>query len=264
VTATDDPLVSTPPDEVPLENAPLVRVIAQVRFPLVTAIGQQDFIVPFQEAIGGKYPVLRQEKVKGIVLGGERISPGDAETIWRFADVEGGWRVSLAPGFLALETTNYESRSDFLTRLKEVVTALGQHVEPKLIDRLGVRYIDRISGEAMADIARLVRPEVLGIAGTALYAHAVHVLSESMFDLNGERVRARWGCLPPKETVDPAAIEATDTASWILDIDMFSSKSMPFTVDRVISDAARFAERIYTFFRWAVTANFLQRYGGKV
>jgi hypothetical protein len=35
----DDPLVAPPPTEVPLTNTPLVRVIAQVRFPLVVAVG---------------------------------------------------------------------------------------------------------------------------------------------------------------------------------------------------------------------------------
>jgi hypothetical protein len=37
---------------------------------------------------------------------------------------------------------------------------------------------------------------------------------------------------------------------------------MPFAVDRVLTEAQRFAERIYTIFRWAVSDDFLRRYGG--
>jgi uncharacterized protein (TIGR04255 family) len=262
--AIDDPLVAPPPAEVPLANAPLVRVIAQVRFPLVVAVEQREFIAPFQEAVRAKYPVLRQEQTQGVLLSPAGVAPVPAQTAWRFSDVEGHWRVSLTPDFLALETTSYTSRSDFLSRLREVVAALDEHVEPKLVDRLGVRYVDRIVGDAVNEIAKLVRPEVRGIAGTAAGSHALHALSESMFALDGARVLARWGRLPAGSTVDPAAIEPTNELSWILDLDMFSASPVPFSVDRVIQDATRFAERIYTFFRWAVTNDFLRRYGGNV
>ena len=74
---------------------------------------------------------------------------------------------------------------------------------------------------------------------------------------------ARWGRLPPGATVDPAAIEPVEEKSWILDLDMFSAASMPFTVDPVVDEVRRYAERIYAIFRWAVTDDFLVRYGGK-
>jgi hypothetical protein len=38
---------------------------------------------------------------------------------------------------------------------------------------------------------------------------------------------------------------------------------MPFVVDRVVAEAERYAERVYTIFRWAVTNDFLVRYGGR-
>ena len=124
------------------------------------------------------------------------------------------------------------------------------------------RYIDRITGAAVDEIAELVRAEVRGITGTVAATHAAHALCESMFELPDARVLARWGRLPAGATVDPAAIEPAQEKSWILDLDMFSAAPMPFAVDRVLTEAQRFAERIYTIFRWAVTDNFLRRYGG--
>jgi uncharacterized protein (TIGR04255 family) len=132
------------------------------------------------------------------------------------------------------------------------------------VDRLGVRYIDRIVGDAVNDIATLVRPEVRGIVGTAAAAHAAHAISESVFKLSDARVLARWGRLPADATVDPAAIEPSSEQSWILDLDMFSTAPMPFVVDGVITEAQHYAERIYTIFRWVVTKDFLLRYGGKL
>ncbi|MCE9583617.1 MAG: TIGR04255 family protein, partial [Planctomycetes bacterium] len=146
MTAHDDPILAPLPKEVPLANAPLVRVIAQVRFPLVVAIERRDFIAPFQEAIRAKYPVLRQEFAQPVVMNMSGLASGQGQTAWRFLDVTGAWRVTLTADFLALETTSYKSRSDFLDRFRQLIVALDTHVEPKVMDRLGVRYIDRIQG----------------------------------------------------------------------------------------------------------------------
>lgn len=263
MSANVDPLVAPLPTEVPLKNAPLVRVIAQLRFPEILSVEQRDFVAPFQEAIRAKYPVLRQEQTQGIVLGPAVFSPAKPQIVWRFGDTEGHWRVSLAAEFLALETTKYLSRSDFFGRLKAVATALDEHIELVQVDRLGIRYIDRITGAAVDDIAKLVRAEVRGITGTVASTHASHALSESMFEIDDARVLARWGFLPPGATVDPAAIEPATEKSWLLDLDMFSAAPMPFVVDQVVLRAERYAERIYTVFRWAVTDEFLVRYGGQ-
>lgn len=263
MTVTVDPLVAPLPPEVPLKDAPLVRVIAQLRFPEILSVEQRGFVAPFQEAIRSTYPVLRQEQTQGFLLAPSAIAPAKAQTVWQFSDTTGHWRVSLTSDFLALETTKYESRDDFLRRLKVLAQALDKHLEPVQLDRLGVRYIDRITGDAVDDIAKLVRPEVRGITGTIASAHAAHALSESVFELPDARVLARWGVLPAGATVDPAAIEPASEKSWVLDLDMFSGAPMPFDVERVVVEAKRYAERIYTIFRWVVTDDFLVRYGGK-
>lgn len=256
-----NPLVSQVPTEVPLRNAPLVRVIAQVRFPLITAIAQQEFLVPFQEAVRADYPVLRQEQTQAILLGPNGAPQIQAQTAWRFSSSLGDWRASLAPEFFALETTAYVSRTDFVSRFEKLLAALGEHVTPAQVDRLGVRYIDRVTGPALADISKLVRVEIRGLAGSEASAHMLHGLTEAMFAEGSVRLLGRWGLLPAGATVDPTAVEPIPEASWILDLDTFSSESAPFDVGRIVSDTRAFAERAYTFFRWAVTDEFLKRYG---
>ena len=261
-----DPLTSAIPAEVPLPDAPLVRVIAQVRFPPVLSVEKRSFVAPFQEAIRAQYPVLRTEQTQGLLVGPQSASPVSPQIIWRFADVEGNWRVSLAPDFVAIETTTYKSRQDFCERFEAVVQALAEHVSPRVVDRIGIRYIDRITGGAVKDISKLVRPEILGIVTTAAVQHARHTLSESLFTVPEPEAQllARWGLLPKGGTVDPAAIEPLAEPSWILDLDMFRSEPRTFDPDEIVADTRSYAERIYTFFRWAVTDEFLQWYGGKV
>jgi len=264
VAAESDPLVGAPPPEVPLRDAPLVRVIAQLRFPVITMMTKQEFIAPFQEAIRSTYPILRQEQTQGFMMAPLGPVLGQKQIAWRFSDIENAWRVSLTPEFLALETTRYRSRDDFLARLQTLVVALQQHIEPKVLERLGLRCIDRIAGEALGDIGTLVRHEVLGVVETPLHQYASHILSETLLQPPEakEQILVRWGRLPAGATVDPFAIEPIGQASWILDLDMFSTEQRPFVSEQILADARRYAERLYSVFRWAVTDEFLRRYGG--
>ena len=99
------------------------------------------------------------------------------------------------------------------------------------------------------------------MAGTQAHRHVKIAMSETLFSMDGEEMLARWGHLPPNETVDAAAIEPITGPSWILDLDMYTTDSCEFSVEKVVEDAERFSKRLYTFFRWAVTDEFLQRYG---
>lgn len=259
------PLMGPPPVEVPLATPPLVRVIAQVRFPDIASVEKREFIAPFQEAIRTDYPVLRPEQSRSVVLGADGFRDARSSTAWRFLGVDSAFRVTLAPDFLALETDRYTSREDFLARFRRILLALEEHVDPKVIDRLGVRYIDRITGTNFADLPALVRPEVCGLLSTPLAELAQHALSEHLFVLpeGAGQVMARWGLVPSRSTVDPAAVEAIDEPSWLLDVDAFKIDTRPLDVDATLAQARHFAERIYSIFRWAVTDEFLRRYGGQ-
>lgn len=259
------PLSGPPPAEVPLATPPLVRVIAQVRFPVIASVEKREFIAPFQEAIRSDYPVLRPEQSRSVVLGPDGVRDARATTAWRFHDVGSAIRVTLAPDFLALETGRYTSRDDFLARFRSVLRALEEHVDPKVIDRLGVRYIDRVIGTNLADLPALVRPEVSGVLSTPLAELVRHALSEHVFVLpeGAGLVTARWGLVPGLSTVDPAALEPIEEPSWLLDVDVFQGETRALDVDATVTQARSFAERIYSIFRWAVTDEFLRRYGGQ-
>jgi len=260
-----DPLRGPPPPEVHLPRAPLVRVIAQVRFPPIINIGKDEFIADFQEAIRADYPVLRPEHRQALAVRPEGAAAAARQTVWRFCDTDGSWRVSLAQDFVALETTSYVSRDDFLGRLERVVAALREYFQPALVQRLGLRYIDRIEGDLVDEIGRLVRPEMLGLMATPLASGIQHALGDTLLAIpdRDERFRVRWGRIPPRGTVDPNAIEPVDEPSWVLDLDLFSDTEHPFSPDRIKEDGRRYAERIYSMFRWAVTDEFLRRYGGE-
>lgn len=261
-----NPLMAKSPKEVPLKAAPLVRVIAQVRFPPILSIGERSFVGHFQEAIREKYPILHPEQTHGLILGPQGLMPTDPQVIWRFADTSGNWRVSLASDFISLETVAYSSRSDFLERLENVLLALDMHIKPQIVERFGLRYIDRLVNQEMKDISKLVRPEIAGILATEVGENVHQTINESLFNLpeGQEQIIARWGLLPANATIDPAAVEPIAEHSWVLDLDMSLSTQRVFSVKELVSEAQHFAERIYTFFRWVVNDEFLRRFGGEL
>jgi uncharacterized protein (TIGR04255 family) len=259
-----EPFSGRPPKEIPLTRAPLVRVLAQIRFPVLLSVVEPASVAPFQEQIRSTYPLAEQELVQRINMGAETLEASiktTAESIWRFQDRDRQWRASLSPSFLALETTLYTSRKDFLGRLIDLVSALEATLNPRVTTRVGLRYIDRIDGHAVTMIRDLIRSEILG--SYALFAPAVrHILANAEFRTEeGATISARWGMLPANGTIDPNVLEPTATRSWVLDLDMYTNDQGDFAAASLAPLLERFAERIYSVFRFMVTDKFLDHYG---
>ena len=266
------PLTIGAATEVSLPEAPLARVIAQVRFPQILAITKPAVVADLQEKLRSAYPILVREEARTVELnptGESRIAEG--ETIWRMADRKDAatWRVSLGTGFVAIETAAYESRTDFMSRLQDVVGVVEEMFQPANADRIGLRYIDRLTGEALDRIGDMVQPGVLGMMHPgddgvpALRAATVHLMTQVQLLAEAGLIQGRWGLLPPNTTHDPNALDPEDGPSWILDLDMYSGDSLPFESEGVVSKAGAFARHLYSVFRSMVTDEFLRFYGGK-
>lgn len=260
----DNPLTRAVPKEVHLNNAPLVRVIAQLKFSMIASIEKQDFIAEFQEAIRDDYPILRPEQAFSFSMGPMGSSSNTSAKIWRFINEQEKWTVSLSQDFVAIETPAYTSRTDFLKRWNKVLVAAVNHLRLKQYERLGVRYIDRIQGEAMANIKKFVRSEALGIIESFSDDEIMHTFNETLFKIEDSQLLARWGKLTANSTFDPTTIEPIPNETWVLDLDMFKNKTETLDVEKIIISTNFYAERIYSFFRWAVTNDFLKYYGGNL
>ena len=261
-----NPFRSPPPREVSLDQAPLVRVIAQLRFAPIAKLSKLELIVPFQEAIRRNYPILRQEQATDLLMGLDgAVVQQKSGIVWRFHDAHDTWRVSLASEFVAIETSNYESRTDFFRRWREVLEALVQVTDPGPIayDRFGLRYVNRILEPQLDSLSALVYPEVLGLVGAEFDGDLGFSISESSFSVNEAQLRTRWGLLPPNATTDLTTIERIPNRSWILDLDMFLDRQRDFDVSEILERGESFAVTIYNFFRWCVTDEFLRAYGGQ-
>jgi uncharacterized protein (TIGR04255 family) len=255
------------PSEIPLPDAPLVSVIAQVRFPTLLAVSLPDRIIGFHEAIRERYPYLdRQEVPPFFVMSGSSPKPvGESVVHWRFADDPANyrWRATLSTEFVALETRAYESRKDFLGRLETILQTLEDTLDPMHMTRLGIRYVDQVKGEPLSRIETLLEKEVLGVA-CSIGASATQLLTQLSVAATPGELLARWGKLPANMTIDPNAVPPLGEESWLLDLDVSRSATSSFETKAIIETATFAAERVYTVFRWMVTDEFLRTYGGKV
>jgi uncharacterized protein (TIGR04255 family) len=267
MTDTDfDPLFGADPKEIPLPAAPLVTVLAQVRFPEIVSIQQKPFIAAFQEMVRGDYPILRDEVMKTVAFNEHvgTVASSD-EVIWRFVDATASWRLTLTSTFLTLETRKYVSRADFVERLDKVLRALEKAVRPTHVTRIGMRYVDRVPLKEGASFQGMLRNEMMGLSGTALGSSIVHSISEIVCRVKEGQMLARWGMLPPRGSHDPEAMPPVKDASWFLDLDTFvdhQSSPVPFDASAIRANVLDLATRSYAFFRWAVTEKFLQAFGG--
>jgi uncharacterized protein (TIGR04255 family) len=249
---------------VPLSPPPLVRVLVQVRFSQVFAIADEAFIGPFQQDIIDRFPKARTEME--FVLGG--AGPGDVpptatpSRLWKFQSLDEDWTVTLGSGFVALETARYPGHEAFFAALAQVLAATAQRVRPPLVERLGVRYTQRLDAPAdLANLDALVRPELIGVSTLADSSAQVQLaLTQAQFALPDATLSARWGIIPPGATFDPT-LQPLDRASWVLDIDTYDEQHGQFDSDKLVERAFEFSRRQYRFFRWAVTPAFLLRFG---
>ena len=265
----DDPLFGEVPDRVLLSSAPLVRVLGQVKFPRIAKIAEESYIADFQEAIRDEYPHFQSDAIQGmdIVINGNDVQSRQVTAVvWRFFDARKVLRVSLGPDAITLETANYVSRDDFLSRFEFVLKKLVETIRPSLVERVGFRYLDRLQDPAdLEGISELVHQELLNVLQSGLVQH----IDVSMTEITGEtregRIIARYGLAPPKFSHDVEMAPPVDVKSWFLDVDSYSTNcaGQSFDAKMLCADLDKVAARAYAFFRWSVTEKFLERFGAK-
>lgn len=266
---TDNPLFGEVPQRVLLDNAPLVRVLGQVRFPKIVKIGEESYIADFQEAVRKKYPHFQSEMIQGVEVNlvGQEVKHRVVNTpIWRFLDGEGVVRLSLAQDAITLETARYISRDDFLDRMEFVLRSLEETISPSLVQRVGFRYVDRLSGDGyLGELQELVQPELLNVLQPNLTSSIDIAMSEISAATREGKLIVRYGLAPENFSHDADVAPPVNQRSWVLDVDSYSTNcdGQGFDVEMLRQELDKVAGRAYAFFRWSVTDAFLARFGVK-
>ena len=80
--------------------------------------------------------------------GGKMVEQGTVNN-YQFISADGGWKVSLAKGFIALSTTRYTRWEEFAKRLDVVLAAFIKIYQPAYFTRVGLRYMNAVNKAAL-------------------------------------------------------------------------------------------------------------------
>lgn len=251
--------------KVRLRNAPLALVLCQVRWPNFSHLqgDMTEVVRTFGSALDG-YPVVSSIHEVAYTITPEGVTQAPGERIDQWRSIDGAWHVSLSWRFASLYSTSYSSFPDFLTRLESVLGAIASEVRIPLVDRLGVRYVNRVEDARLVEnLATYVRPEVLGYAGLPGVtgdAKLVSNANQARYIVGDAALQVRSGLVPPGETVDPA-VPPLQQSSWVLDLDASAEKMVPFDVPAVLTEAGRLSDIAYDYFKYISTEGFLREFG---
>jgi uncharacterized protein (TIGR04255 family) len=256
--------------EMHLHRAPLAKVLMQVQYSRTPHLVTDSAEAAVAETLG-RYPVRRRQVTAGVmpnvVINGQPlqppggITPGVALT---FSDPKSTWQVTVTETAVALETTDYSSRDDFCDRSTEIFVALASVALPPVVDRVGIRYIDRLSGAAVEKVPTYAIPELSALVGRVESPLLLqHCITESQIEISpAERMLVRSGLLPAGVAFDPA-LQPVAEPSWVLDMDVFTTQAgFAFEPDELSQRLRRYAETVYAFFRFATTDAFQDAHRG--
>ena len=255
-------------DEISLARPPLDLALVQIRYPRLSRLANDDqFITHFANAVADSYPIFDPvQQAVGLLVGPEGIKQTqETAKIWRIRSADDNWSVSIADNFLALQVKSYPGRTSLGENLSTLLGPFLEIIAPPYVERIGVRYINRVHDpEILNKLPSLVRPEVLGSISVPLPESVTlsHSISESLYDLGGLMLQVKSGHLSSGVGHDPI-VSIADHPTWFLDLDAFSSIRTNFTVADVDTLYRELASIVYRYFRWAVTWDFLESYGGR-
>lgn len=144
----------------------IMEVICQLRFPTILSIGARE-PADFQDRIRGVFPRYSSTQEKPVKLVNGKPEPQPPVTNYQFLSADGKWKVNLTNSFLALATPAYTSWEEFANKLDAVLVHFIEIYKPAFFERIGLRYINAISREALdlaeTPFSELIQPGYLGL-----------------------------------------------------------------------------------------------------
>jgi len=231
-----------------MPNAPLIYVLAQVRFTQVPRMDKRW--EDFHENIFESYPKAETERMEQVTIKDGQPAIGNRIQRWHLSDESRTTGIILDAGMLIFHTTNYKTSDIFFSELKDALDAFRQ-ILPETgvsVSRLGLRYLDLLLPEGDLSVDQQVidvfhLPNLLNIGkaqrmdqvvtyqtpcnGTMVIRHRQSVSSDVLpADIFPNKLKpaSRLQRERPKDTV-----------TGILDYDHFIEEEQSFSSESIIA-----------------------------
>lgn len=252
------------------DHPPLALALCQIQFARVLGIAER--VGRFQDEVAEIFPFAASGEQIEIELGdvppNAVIGSPKREQQWRFSDSQNTWTVVLASSFVSLETRAYGDFQDFLRRLNDVILALTKIVKPKVLTRVGLRYINEIRINPQPTTAiewePYIQKDLLGsLTVPAIGQKAILTQQQVILRYaNNQGVNIIHGLLTDGTTVKPLPGEVAPSGPfYLLDLDVYREfptvRQQPLIAQKLVEYIREYNQVIYRLFRWSVTDNYI-------
>jgi uncharacterized protein (TIGR04255 family) len=251
-----------------LANAPVVYVLAQIRF---TAVLQMiEYIPAIQEALRGSYPRYEQQQLATLDINADDGSARPSiSNRWIFNDKSEEFGFIIDQSSIVFHTSSYVDFPDFQQRLLAGVKVVQELVNIPLIERVGLRYIDLIMPVDGEHVDQYVEPSFRGfsLAGVGLEDESAQQIVGGKTGMGQLVVRFSTGKhampLPPdlmalglqtKRRPNPTIV------STIMDTDHYAQRSIDFSLVELTELLNALQEPIGNVFKSAITEHAVERW----
>ena len=157
-------------------SAQLREVICQLRFPTILNIEAAE-PAAFQEAVRAQFPrysVVKEQQPPQLMNAGtpqQKLEAQNPVTNYTFVTQDGGWKLNLTKGFIALSTIHYTRWEEFAQQLDRPLAEFIRIYSPAFFERIGLRYVNIFSRKQLnldsSPWSDLFQPAYLGLLGEA-------------------------------------------------------------------------------------------------
>lgn len=233
-------------DPVALRGAPLIQVIAQVKFNAQSSLATHQGVGVLHDALADRYPRLLVEQQAVI-----SAAPGGVTTTqipqWRMTDLDGRWAIVLGPEHLALETAVYATWDSLRTRMEQALGALEDVARARVRERIGLRYVNHVPADEHGTFTGRVRPELLGLTDVRGWREAMTAsLSQTVLIDEHAQMALRYGSGGPVVQGD----------MFVLDIDCSDERPVEFDAKEILTYFDTLDDAAYRCFCFCVPAQF--------
>lgn len=251
-----------------LLDPPLALVLCQVRWPELTQLqaGVDSAAIEVGKRLGD-FPLHSKNHEVAVTMTPDGLARTAGEIVHQWHSVDNAWHVALSQRSVAVFCTSaYPGFESFASRLADVLDAVHSVIASQVVERVGLRYVNRITDQAvLPNLPAALGSEVLGFARLDAASNDVTrlmSLNQAVYLVGDNRLQVRSGILPAGEVVDPA-IEPVSDPSWVLDLDSASERRGVFEASAIVATVGRLADINYDFFKMVATDQYIELVGGQ-
>jgi len=266
------PLVLPSVDATELRRSPLAIVVFQLRYEQNLAVSDGEVALAIHEQLGGRDGIYERIEPQQMVAAqvefraGGDLAPISGSTSvpsrgWRLRTASNDWVASIMPDHVSLETTAYTTWSgEFRVRVVDLLRAFPDHARPRIEERLGLRYIHRLSEEGVTtpdDWVNIVSSDLLGPIGHSFWGPGIENFQEQVqLDLADDlQCLFRHGLIP--------ASDGAGFDGYLLDYDVFRQSPRRFQIDDVEATLDRMNRSALALFQASLEPEYLDSLRGR-